>query len=187
MCTLATLTHAHTHTPGPPTFQRSWFMTWTLHRRYTQQSHWKKNKWQRDTESEQSNYWFQVSSEKVEKKVSSMREIYPSPWWADCKQLHKTYSGCMLWLCDFHCISLTLQKQTNKRKHDRRWVKRPASHSCFEHFKIHLRFTLNPVRLDYPPCPHIAAQCVVVAVCVVSMSDVSKSVSGRVFVGVCKF
>lgn len=37
----------HTYTPTPPTLQRCWCMTQTWHRRYTQQSDWKKNEWQR--------------------------------------------------------------------------------------------------------------------------------------------
>ncbi len=111
----------------------------------------KENEWQRDSESA---IWLLILAmcRKVEKKVSCMREIYPSPWWADCKQLHTLYSRCMLWSMIFHCFSILL------KKHDRRSIKRRTSQNLFEHFEIHLWFILNPIRLSYSSlCTHMAA------------------------------
>lgn len=105
-------TQAHTvrtYAPTPPSLQRCWFMTQTWHQGYTQQSDWKKNKSRRDSENEQSGYWFPLCAGRWRKKVSCMREIYPLPWWADCKQLHTLYSKWLVWSMVFHCSSLLLK------------------------------------------------------------------------------
>lgn len=70
-----------------------------------------KNKWQWDSEKEQSGYWFLLCAGRWRKKVSCMREIFLSPWWTDCKQLHTPYSRCMLWSMIFHHVSLLLKKR----------------------------------------------------------------------------
>lgn len=53
----------------------------------------------------------------------------------------------------FHCFSLL-----KKAWYCSRSVKRPTSQNHFEHFKIHLRFVLNPDRLSSSPLfPRMAA------------------------------
>ncbi len=119
-----------------------------------------------EIQRQQSGYWFLLCAGRWRKKVSCMREIYPSPWWTDCKQLHMLCSICMLWSMIFHCFSILLKSMIE----DQSWG---------QHLK-----TLFWTFKDSAPIPskfssvhsHGSLMCACAGVCVVSMS-VSELVS----------
>lgn len=65
----------HTHTcPLLSTLLRCWFMSQTRHQGYTQQSDWKKNEWQSDSEMAIDSWNVQEGREK-----SKLHERHPTP------------------------------------------------------------------------------------------------------------
>lgn len=106
LCTLTTLTHAHTCVCRHTFNLLSLYKGFDLWPKYgvkgAPQSVWRRKKWWRFTK-QQFGYWFLLCAERYSKKLCSKGGTRPSPWWADCKQHDILGSGDTLWF--FYSIS----------------------------------------------------------------------------------